>query len=57
MLVKELIEKLREYPPDGELGCRIVGDHDKMVMVVESRELDPIFQFTGPFQRGFGPKV
>jgi hypothetical protein len=61
MTVKELIEKLRKYPMDGELDCRDVGVIHKgvdcpklMILVVGGHELDPVFQFTGPFQRGYG---
>jgi hypothetical protein len=57
MTVAELIEKLREYPMDAELGCRDVSaSHPKLILVVSGHELDPVFQFTGPFQRGYGPK-
>lgn len=58
MTVAELIEKLRDYPRDAELGCRNVSaDQPKLILVARGHELDPIFQFTGPFQRGYGPTV
>ena len=59
MKVAELIEKLQEYPMDGELGMSDVGvvhegvDKPKMILVVIGHELDPVFQFTGPFHRGY----
>ena len=60
MTVAELIAKLQGYPMDRELGIRDVGvvhegvDCPKLILVVSGHELDPIFQFTGPFQRGYG---
>lgn len=62
MKVQELIEKLREYPRNGELGCRDISvvhegvDRPKLILVVNGNEsLDPIFQFTGPWPIGHGP--
>ena len=60
MTVAELIAKLQEYPTDQELDIRDVGvvhkgvDCPKLILVVHGHEMDPVFQFTGPFQRGYG---
>jgi hypothetical protein len=56
MVVKELIEKLREYPADATLDAREVGV-GKIILVVDGRELDPVFQIKGPLQRGFGARL
>jgi hypothetical protein len=45
MTVKELIEKLQEYPIDSNLSVRMIGNDKKIILVAENHELDPIFQF------------
>ena len=58
MTVGELIANLQKYPViDAELAVRLArpeGD-DKMIMVAEGYELDPVFQFYKPTVRGFRP--
>lgn len=62
MTVAELIEKLREYPIDSELDCRMVAGaalmptDGKIILVVEGHELDPVCQIKGPFQSGYGKR-
>ena len=55
MTVGDLIEKLREYPVASELCIRLVGLGDKMIMVADGHELDPILQFHKPTVHGYGP--
>ena len=43
--VKELIEKLQQYPMESFLEFRSVGAADKTILVAEGHELDPVFQF------------
>lgn len=57
MTVKDLIEKLQEYPINSNLDVRLVGGGNKIVLVADGHELDPIFQFKNPpIHRGFGPR-
>jgi hypothetical protein len=45
MTVKELIDKLREYPMESDLDVRRIAGGDKIILVVKNQELDPVFQF------------
>ena len=57
MTVKDLIEKLQEYPINSNLDVRLVGGGNKIVLVADGHELDPIFQFKNPpISRGFGQR-
>jgi hypothetical protein len=42
MTASDLIEKLREFPSDGEVGWTRIGS--KTVLVIKGHELDPICQ-------------
>jgi hypothetical protein len=56
MTVKDLIEKLQKYPINSNLDVRLVGGGNKIILVADGHELDPIFQFKNPpARRGFGP--
>ena len=57
MTVKDLIEKLQEYPINSNLDVRLVGGGKKIILVVDGHELDPIFQIKNPpIRRGFGSR-
>jgi hypothetical protein len=63
LTVADLIKELQKFPMDGKLEMRDISvvtkdgaDRPKLILIVHDHEMDPVFQFTGPFERGFRSK-